>query len=81
MKEVEYVQANWINEAEYDNYDVEYEGIDKIEYHSPMGEGDKHYCDVIYSNGKIKRVFNLNAVVFTEKKEKLPWESFKSEKG
>jgi hypothetical protein len=38
--------------------------IDAIDYHEPMGEGDAHYCDITYTNGKTDRVFNLNSVEF-----------------
>lgn len=38
--------------------------ITKIEYHSPQGEGDAHYCDVIMSDGKIRRVFRPDNIDF-----------------
>ena len=38
--------------------------ITKIEYHSPQGEGDAHYCDVIMSNGNVRRVFRPDNIDF-----------------
>lgn len=38
--------------------------ITKIEYHSPQGEGDAHYCDVIMSSGNIRRVFRPDNIDF-----------------
>lgn len=34
-------------------------GLVKIKYHDPSGEGDKHYCDCYYENGTAIRVFDV----------------------
>ena len=53
----------------YTNGEIVYEkvgegNIEKIEYHSPQGEGDAHYCDIIYNTGITKRVFKPDTVTF-----------------
>ena len=40
--------------------------IDFIKEHPACGEGDKWYYDVMYSNGKIERIFNPNSVFFSQ---------------
>jgi hypothetical protein len=37
---------------------------DKIEYHEPCGEGDKHYIDVFYKDGIIRRIFAFTDIYF-----------------
>lgn len=44
------------------------DGVDKIEYHEPKGEGDKHYCDV-YREDVVNRVFEPKEVIFKREKE------------
>ena len=36
--------------------------VTKIEYHYAAGEGDKHYCDIEHSNGKITRLFTFDSI-------------------
>ena len=38
---------------------------DKIEYHEPRGDGDRHYCDITIGV-ETTRVFNLSEVCFKE---------------
>lgn len=38
-------------------------GCDKIEYHQPMGEGDRHYVDV-YRGKTVYRLFNPTKIEF-----------------
>lgn len=42
-------------------------GIDKILYHEPKGEGDKHFVDVFSDNRRI-RMFNMVSIEFEENK-------------
>ena len=45
-------------------------GVKRIEYHEPCGEGDRHFIDVIGLKGGIKpvriRYFNVAAIIFEE---------------
>lgn len=43
--------------------------VTKIEYHSPGGDGDAHFCDVYFDNGKMKRLFRPDMVCFEEEEE------------
>lgn len=45
-------------------YAVEDEDIISIIYHTPQGEGDRHYVDVIYKTGERIRIFNIQKIVF-----------------
>jgi hypothetical protein len=38
--------------------------VEKVEYHEPCGEGDKHYFDVFYKDGIIRRIFAFKDVYF-----------------
>ena len=42
--------------------------VKEINYHTPMGEGDKHYCDIAFDNGTSFRVFNLDEIEFKDEK-------------
>jgi len=44
--------------------EVGFNNITKIEYHSPMGEGDKHFTDVYFENNGVIRFFDILSVVF-----------------
>jgi len=46
-----------------------YEDVEKIEYHEPMGEGDTHYCDVCYTNGRKYRIFRPDSILFFAENE------------
>ena len=48
----------------------EYNGlkVDYIKEHAAMGEGDKWFYDIIYSDKSIERIFNPNAVFFKSTK-------------
>lgn len=52
----------------YLRHDMEH--IVCIQYHTPDGDGDAHYCDVYFWNGENKRYFNLNEIEFFSDKEK-----------
>ena len=36
--------------------------ITSIEYHEPLGDGDRHYVDIHYSDDVIVRYFNIDGV-------------------
>lgn len=36
--------------------------ITSIEYHEPLGDGDRHYADIYYSDDTIVRHFNIDSV-------------------
>lgn len=38
--------------------------VDKIYYHEPLGDGDRHYVDVIFHNGDQIRAFNPTEIGF-----------------
>lgn len=38
--------------------------ITKMEYHYPMGEGDKHFIDVYFQNGTMERFFDVLTIQF-----------------
>lgn len=50
--------------SDCEDYEVDINGVTKIFYHEPSGEGDKHYCDVEFLDKPSVRVFNINKVVF-----------------
>ena len=37
--------------------------VSEIIYHTPKGEGDRHYCDVICEGYK-ERIFNICSVIY-----------------
>ena len=63
---------NWYATNEYgeefESISVEQGNVEKMEYHNPAGEGDKHYVDVYFKNGISKRYFNLNELQFRSDK-------------
>ena len=52
------------NGEEYTSMRVGSTGVKEIKYHIPMGEGDKHFCDVYYEDGSVIRKFNINSIEF-----------------
>jgi hypothetical protein len=38
--------------------------VEKFEYHEPCGDGDKHYIDVFYKDGIIRRIFVFKDIYF-----------------
>lgn len=67
------INYNWFtsneNGEEFTNRNVgsEYYGrltVSKIEEHNPMGEGDRWFYDIYYSDGSVERVFNPNQVFY-----------------
>lgn len=40
--------------------------VDAIEYHEPQGEGDAHYCDILFSDGTVERLFRPNSINFSK---------------
>jgi len=43
---------------------VGFHHITKMEYHSPMGEGDKHFVDVYLKNKDMIRFFDILSIRF-----------------
>ena len=37
--------------------------VNEIIYHTPKGEGDRHYCDVICEGYK-ERIFSISSVIY-----------------
>ena len=59
--------VNWFytDEGEaWERITVGYNGVEKIDYHEPVGEGDKHFIDVFGKDGCVSRHFNINSVEF-----------------
>lgn len=62
------VQYNWFASDKFhygEHSECEEVGenrVVEITYHESQGEGDSHYCDIFFENGKMERVFNLNKV-------------------
>lgn len=40
--------------------------VEKIIYHTPMGNGDLHFVDVFYTDGQIRRIFNPDCVTWSD---------------
>lgn len=53
----------------YDTYDVGKHDVVEIKEHPPQGEGDRWFYDVIYEDGRMKRLFNPNSVSFAKPDE------------
>jgi hypothetical protein len=65
-RDVHRVEYNWFYTNESgDEYGVaeigKYDAV-RIVYHTPQGEGDRHYCDVYY-NDRRERVFNISRII------------------
>ena len=63
MKEYEKVIAITYGTDDELSFKVGYLSCTKIEYHNPMGNGDRHYCDVYFKRSKV-RIFNISSVEF-----------------
>jgi len=61
------VDINWYcvdeNGEQCTTYTVGHRNCTEIMYHEPLGEGDRHYCDIFCGEEKL-RVFNINRIVF-----------------
>jgi hypothetical protein len=75
MKEVNQVNFNWHtdedNQEAFSHYRVDgHKGMKgnchRIDYHSPAGNGDAHYCDILLRNNEMVRVFNINKLFYVE---------------
>lgn len=40
------------------------EDVKELQYHQALGEGDRHYVDVVLKNGYVQRHFVINAIEF-----------------
>lgn len=56
--------------SETEVYSLDDEDVVSINYHEPLGEGDAHFCDVLYSDNKLVRVFRPESVTFTDDRKK-----------
>lgn len=54
---------------EYSYCQVGIKGVIEIMYHTPMGEGDAHYCDVKFESGTVDRLFNPDNVTFMNQEQ------------
>lgn len=67
-KLVSEVRYNWFysNEAgeEYQGFTSDGSVVKEILYHTPDEYDKEHYCDVVFTDGEIQRVFNINYVKF-----------------
>ena len=43
---------------------VDGEHVKEIKYHTPLGEGDKHFVDIYYTDGRCSRMFSIDYVRF-----------------
>lgn len=73
-EKVLWVQFNWFYTEEageqYSQFSTSQDNIKSIKYNSCFVEGDKHYCDVYFTDGTQQRVFNINMVGFDKKRIK-----------
>ena len=44
--------------------------VKEIKYHEPHGDGDKHFVDVLFENGRTTRCFDVVNIQFYAKGEK-----------
>ena len=60
------VDYNWYfsseNGEEFSTAKVGQSGVTEIRYYSPQHECECHYCEVIFENGSLERIFNINRV-------------------
>lgn len=54
-------------ETETEVISTDIDSVEKIIYHTPMGEGDLHFVDVFYTDGEVIRFFNPSAVTWRER--------------
>jgi hypothetical protein len=77
QKEIRKIHYNWFqsydgNNAgeDFDHHTVGQRGVIEILEYPAYAEGDKWYYDVIFENGDVERIFNINRVFFKELKTK-----------
>ena len=56
---------NWTNEV-VESVSVEEKDVFKILEHRSEHAGDKWYYDIYYTDGKVKRTFNPNEVIWSD---------------
>ena len=54
--------------SECNTIELHKDDVEHINYNQPRGEGDQHYCEVLYGDGRVERIFNLNKVTWKNKK-------------
>ena len=69
--EIYKIHYNWFYTNDGEDYLVEEIGIKNkngtpisIEEHIARGEGDKWFYDIVYEDGSMKRIFNMNQVFY-----------------
>ncbi len=68
-KKVYKVIVNWFSSDCGENFTTYISGeldIKEIKYHTPAGDGDRHYIDVCDKDGTVIRAFNINTIYFSE---------------
>lgn len=45
-----------------ESYSITNNNIVKMTYHIPKGEGDRHYVDILLSDGNMKRFFDISGI-------------------
>lgn len=45
-----------------DYYEVGQRGVLEINYRPAQGEGDKHRCEILFENGSMRIMFNLDSI-------------------
>ena len=64
------IDVNWFSTPEngddYQRFTVGEGALERhvveIKQHIPLGEGDKHYCEVIFEDGTSQTFFNVNKI-------------------
>jgi len=71
MNDVTSCTTNWSPSNEGDNFSYFEVGVnrnkhrvERILYHEPQGDGDRHYIDVVFDNASRERFFNLDSIGF-----------------
>ena len=73
MELVKAITVDWFYSTEfgeeYTFIDITKKEVSRIEYHKPNKSDNTHYCNVYYSNGVCKRLFNINDIIFFNAEE------------
>ena len=56
--------VKYVLENKLDGFTVGCSGVQSISYHSALGEGDRHYCDIYFNNGEVERLFVFDSIGF-----------------
>ncbi len=65
--ELHYVDAiNWVVGTQTMAAAIGQAGIEKMQYHYPLGSGDHHYVDIYMADGVVSRIFNPSQIIFKD---------------